>query len=87
VFFGRRNLKNYLSHKRMCSDHGTWGMMTAAAHNFGIVIHYTTLAAASAELRDAGFTEEPIVFESGSGHRVISSAGSHAWWFHLVVRG
>jgi SAM-dependent methyltransferase len=83
----RRNVNNYRAHHHMCSDHGSWGVMTAAAHNFGIVIHYTTLEAELAELRNAGFTSEPVVFESGAGRRVTAGSDtSRSWWFHVVAR-
>jgi ubiquinone/menaquinone biosynthesis C-methylase UbiE len=82
-----RNVKNYRANRHMCSDHGSWALMTAAAHNFGIVIHYTTLQAELAELRQAGFTSEPVVFESTRGQRVTTTSDtSRSWWFHVVVR-
>jgi SAM-dependent methyltransferase len=70
----RRNLRSYRAHRPSCEVHDDWAMMTAAAHNFGIVIHYTTKEAAQRELLDAGFAPEPLVFES-----------PRAWWFHFVA--
>ncbi len=82
-----RNVRNYRGNRALCVEHDDWSMMTAAAHNFGIVIHYTTLAEMLQELDDAGFAPDPVVFDNRTGRR-LHPADDHrdTWWFQIVAR-
>ena len=67
-------------------DAGEWSMMNAGAHHFGIVIHYTTLAHAVAEVEAAGFQPEPEEYASSNGRRLaVDDETSDVWWFHLLA--
>jgi ubiquinone/menaquinone biosynthesis C-methylase UbiE len=82
-----RNTRNYRHHQPLCVEHEDWSMMTAAAHNFGIVIHYTSLAEIVRELRDAGFAPAPDVFDNRTGRRLAPDREhTRTWWFQIVAR-
>jgi len=62
-----------------------WAILNDLAHEYGIVIHYTTLRAASAELADAGFVDLEA-YDMISGARVTRAPETrHSWWLHLVA--
>jgi ubiquinone/menaquinone biosynthesis C-methylase UbiE len=88
VFLGMpRNIANYRRNRRLEVDAGTWAMKPAAAHNFGIVIHYTSLSEVLQELTDSGFATEPVVFDERTGTRLDATSNTkRTWWFHLVAR-
>ncbi len=87
IVSGRQNLENYRRGRRLHEDHGDWSMMTAMAHNFGIVIHYTTLDRQLRELSDHGYQPGPDVYENSVGRRVnVGDDTSGSWWFHLLAR-
>ena len=82
-----RNLRNYRQNEHLNADAGEWSMMNAAAHNFGIVIHYITLAEQFRELEAAGFQPNPLVFESRRGARVTPNDDTaRSWWFQLLAK-
>jgi SAM-dependent methyltransferase len=80
------NVRAYRRNRAYEEVHDGWAMRVAAAHGFGIVIHYTTLAAARAEAVQAGFAPDPAIFESDRGVRVAPNGASKAFWVHLVAR-
>jgi ubiquinone/menaquinone biosynthesis C-methylase UbiE len=87
VLSAPRNLANYRQYRPLQEDHGDWSMMNAMAHDFGIVIHYTTLSRQLAELVDHGFRPDPEIYESSTGRRVAVGEDTHEfWWFHLLAR-
>ena len=60
--------------------------MNAGAHNFGIVVMYTTMAETKRQLREAGFEVE-AVFDSTRGERVADGADTRdVFWFHYIAR-
>ncbi len=81
----RTNTNNYRKNSAMNQDFGGWSMMNAAAHNFGIVIHYTTLEQQRKELDEAGF-ETPTIFDSRGKQIHPDTASSTAWWFHFATQ-
>ena len=77
---------NYRRHSALNEAHDDWAIMTAAAHNFGIVIMYTSLAEQMRQLEAAGFKTEQV-FECVSGAAVADGADmSTAGWLHYVAR-
>jgi SAM-dependent methyltransferase len=78
-----------LNHRRLSQlneTHEDWSVMNAGAHDFGIVVIYTTLAGQLAQIREAGFECE-AVFDNVSGQAVPKGADtSDMWWFHYVAR-
>jgi len=80
------NLRNHLRHRGEQVTGDGWSVRNAAAHHFGLVIHYTTLEQELVELAANGF--EPIaVLESEHGRQVgPGDDTSPAWWLHFVAR-
>jgi SAM-dependent methyltransferase len=77
---------NYWRHRRLHRDGDGWAIRTAAAHDFGIVIIYTTLQEQKRQLAAAGFRTE-AVFDNESGKPVADDSDTRdVWWFHFVAR-
>ncbi|WP_341312381.1 class I SAM-dependent methyltransferase [Paraburkholderia sp. IMGN_8] len=76
---------NYMRNVRLNHDYGSYALKTAAAHNFGIVIVYTTLAEQRRQLAEVGFQSD-AVFGSCEGERIPDDVEtSSAWWFHFIA--
>lgn len=81
-----RSLMNHKRFSTMNETHESWSVMNAGAHEFGIVIMYTTLAEQKRQLREAGFECE-AVFDNKRGQAVPDGADTRdMWWFHYVAR-
>jgi len=79
-------LANHWRYKPLDETHGDWAIANAAAHDFGVVIVYTTLAAQKRQLQEAGFRCE-AVYDSTRGQVVADDADTRdIWWFHHVAR-
>ena len=79
------NMANHLRHRGQEVIGDGWSIRNAAAHHFGLVIHYTTLEHQLAELTAAGF--EPIeVRESEHGALVEPGTDPSSWWMQIVAR-
>lgn len=66
--------------------HEDWSVRNCGAHDFGIVIVYTTLAEQKRELQAAGFQVERV-FDNVTGELVTDSTDTRGvWWFHYVAR-
>jgi SAM-dependent methyltransferase len=77
---------NYMRNVKLNCDYGGYAVKTAAAHNFGIVIVYTTLHEQRRQLAQIGF-ERNAVFGSCQGNRIADDVeSSDAWWFHFIAR-
>ncbi|CAB3731797.1 hypothetical protein LMG24238_05814 [Paraburkholderia sediminicola] len=76
---------NYMRNIRLNRDYGGYALKTAAAHNFGIVIVYTTLAEQRRQLAEVGFQRD-VVFGSCDGDLIADDVEtSNAWWFHFIA--
>lgn len=81
-----RALMNHRRLRGMNETHETWSIMNAGAHDFGIVVMYTTLAETKRQLREAGFEVE-AVFDSTRGEPVGDGADTRdVFWFHYIAR-
>lgn len=81
-----RALRNHRKWRQVNEVHEDWALMNAGAHDFGIVVVYTSLTEQKRQLREAGFVVE-AVFDSATGALVNEGDDtSKAWWFHYVVR-
>jgi ubiquinone/menaquinone biosynthesis C-methylase UbiE len=79
-------LRNHRRYSVLNEEHDSWSVMNCAAHDFGIVIVYTTLAEQKRQLEAAGFTRE-IVLDNIAGRPVADGADTRdIAWFHHVVR-
>lgn len=80
------DVANHWRNRRLHRDGEGYGVRTAAAHHFGIVIVYATLQEQKRELIEAGFRCE-AVFDNVSGRRVADADEvGDVWWFHFVAR-
>lgn len=78
--------RNHHRLRTLNHDAGEWSMMNAAAHHFGIVIHYTTLAHALDEVAASGFDADPEVYGSSDGRPVrVGDDTRDVWWFQVVA--
>jgi SAM-dependent methyltransferase len=76
---------NYVRNARLNRDYGGYAIKTAAAHNFGIVIVYTTLPEQRRQLAEIGFQSD-AVFGSCEGNRIADDVDtSDAWWLHFIA--
>jgi SAM-dependent methyltransferase len=81
-----RAILNHRRNKAMNETHDSWSVMNAGAHDFGIVVMYTTLAEQKRQLALAGFDCE-AVFDNATGRRVNDGEPTReSWWFHYVAR-
>jgi SAM-dependent methyltransferase len=80
-----RAMLNHRKLRAMNETHDGWSVMNAGAHNFGIVVMYTTLAEQKRQLLEAGFDCE-CVFDSTRGEPVQDGTPTRdVWWFHYVA--
>ncbi|AXF07806.1 methyltransferase family protein [Paraburkholderia sp. GV068] len=76
---------NYIHNVKLNRDYGGYAVKTAAAHNFGIVIVYTTLAEQRRQLAQIGLQCD-AVFDSCAGNRISDGVeNSGACWFHFIA--
>ena len=81
-----RSWTNHQKYRALNETHDGWSIMNAGAHDFGIVVMYTTLAEQKRQLREAGFACE-AVFDSTRGKPVPDGADTRdVCWFHYVAR-
>ncbi|RKP46250.1 class I SAM-dependent methyltransferase [Pararobbsia silviterrae] len=76
---------NYLRHSRGNRDFGGYAIAVGAAHNFGIMIVYMTLAEQKRQLEALGL-ELDIVFGSTDAQPISPDSDSNAWWLHFIAR-
>ncbi|WP_027798924.1 class I SAM-dependent methyltransferase [Paraburkholderia dilworthii] len=76
---------NYVRNVKLNRDYGGYAVKTAAAHNFGIVIVYTTLGEQRRQLAQIGLQCD-VVFGSSDGNPIADDVeDSDAWWFHFIA--
>jgi SAM-dependent methyltransferase len=81
------NALNWARMQKMTERGPGWAVAPLAAHAFGILAHYTTLAHQIDELAEAGFDPEPAVFaSSGPSPRLrVGDDTRDVGFFHLVT--
>lgn len=77
---------NYRRYRHRHRDGDGWAIRTAAAHNFGIVIVYTTMREQKRLLAANGFRTEAVFSDSAGESLTDASDTSETWWFHFVAR-
>lgn len=81
-----RAVHNYRRLRALNEIHDDWAIMNCAAHDFRIVVVYTTLKEQKRQLAAAGFRTE-IVFDSIDGEPVTDTTPTQdSWWFHYLAR-
>jgi SAM-dependent methyltransferase len=56
---------NWWKGRRLVEDHGDWGIGRFSPHDFGLVIHFTTLADITSALAAAGLRAEVVYTDQG----------------------
>ena len=78
--------RNHSRNRKLGETHAAWSIQNCSAHDFGIVVMYTSLAEQVRQLQDAGFTVEQVLSsETGQVVHDEDSARS-ACWLHYVAR-
>lgn len=81
-----RSWRNYRRHQVFNEIHDEWAIMNCPAHEFGIVIMYTTLGEQRRQLEAAGFKVE-LVLDNVRGQPVAVDANTREiGWFHYIAR-
>jgi SAM-dependent methyltransferase len=81
-----RAIRNHLRLRAANEEHEEWALRNCGAHDFGLLVVYTTLAEQRRQLQQAGFEVE-AVFDSQHGKPVMPGQDtSGIWWFHSVAR-
>lgn len=82
-----RRLRNYLQGKKSWHEADGWCMAPISTHDFTLVMHYISLQSALAELRQAGFAADPIVYDCGEGQTLAPTADTkHIFYFQILAR-
>ncbi|HTJ95789.1 MAG TPA: class I SAM-dependent methyltransferase [Pararobbsia sp.] len=77
-------LYNYRRYSPANRHYGGYATAVCAAHNFGIVIVYTTLAEQRRQLEQLGLQLE-AVFGSTDAQPISPDGDSDAWWLHCIA--
>lgn len=78
--------RNHSRNRKLGETHEAWSIQNCSAHDFSIVVMYTTLSEQVRQLQDAGFTVEQVLSsETGLSVHDEDSARS-ACWLHYVAR-
>jgi len=81
---GMRAVRNWRRLRGQFLDEGDWGLAPFAAHEFGLVTHFVTLAGARAELDEHGFTLDAVV-PCDRAVPLDTDEGTDTLYFHLVA--
>jgi SAM-dependent methyltransferase len=82
-----RTISNHARNSKLGFDGAGYSIKNAAAHDHGILIHYTSLANQLADLERAGFLAGATVTSNLNGQPVeLGDDVSNAWWFHFLAR-
>jgi SAM-dependent methyltransferase len=81
-----RSWRNYRRHQLLNEIHEDWAIMNCPAHEFGIVIMYTTLSEQTRQLDAGGFKVE-LVLDCVRGQPVTGDTDTRdVSWFHYIAR-
>jgi len=77
---------NHLHGLPLASDNGDVAVDNLSAHNFALIVVFTSLGTQIRELHDTGFVAEAIF--TPDGERVAPGVADHteASWHHFVAR-
>jgi SAM-dependent methyltransferase len=81
-----RAIRNHLRLRAANEEHEDWALRNCGAHDFGLLVVYTSLAEQQRQLQEAGFEVE-AVFDSQRGQPVTPDLDTRdVWWFLSVAR-
>ena len=79
----RRRLSEWWCMRNTVEDHGDWGMGPLGGPGSGLLMHWSTPAATSRELAEAGL--QAVAFFDTSGKRLADGEDATSWCFHIVT--
>lgn len=80
-----RGYRNYLSDRLSPRDEGDWAIGRLRAHEFGLVVHFTSLAGIRQEVTGSGF--ELVRIFTNAGETVdVAGDETDAQFYEVVVR-
>ncbi len=86
ALFASASFLNHRRHRRLNREFEGYSIRNAAAHNFGIVIVYTTFEEQKRQLASVGFRTE-AVYDNEAGRLVDEGTPKEKiFWFHFVAR-
>jgi ubiquinone/menaquinone biosynthesis C-methylase UbiE len=62
-----------------------WRITSSGAHDFGLVVHYTTASALQAELRASGFAGAIELWDDRAGLPAGQARPQRQWWYFNVL--
>jgi SAM-dependent methyltransferase len=78
--------RNHRRNRKLGETHEAWSIQNCSAHDFGIVVMYTSLTEQVRQLQGAGFTVEQVL-SSDTGRPVHDEESARsACWLHYVAR-
>jgi len=78
---------NRTRYAKLNQEEEDFSILNDVAHDYGIVVYYTSLAAQLRKLEEAGFEPGAVAFENATGKQVTDRDDtSNVWWFHFVAR-
>ena len=81
----RTSMTNYHESIAMKEVGADWMITSSGAHDFGLVVHYTTVSALQAELRASGFAGAIELWDDRAGLPVGRARPQRQWWYFNVL--
>jgi SAM-dependent methyltransferase len=81
----RTSMANYRSSVALNERGPDWTVTVSGAHEFGLVVHYTTASAVQSELRDAGFDGAIELWDDREGLPAGEARPQRRWWYFNIV--
>ena len=81
----RTAMTNYRESVAMTEVGPDWMVTSSGAHDFGLVVHYTTASALEAELRASGFDGAIELWDDRAGLPAGRARPQRLWWYFNVL--
>jgi len=81
----RTSMTNYRASVAMNEVGPDWMITSSGAHDFGLVVHYTSESALQAELRASGFAGSIELWDDRAGLPVGRARPQRLWWYFNVL--
>jgi len=78
-------MTNYRESVAMTEVGPDWMVTSSGAHDFGLVVHYTTASALEAELRASGFDGAIELWDDRAGLPAGRARPQRLWWYFNVL--
>lgn len=80
-----RELVNWFRVQRRSTKGPDWHEGPMSAHQFGLLIHFTTLAGIRREMAEHGFKVDCIIGSDRGEILPEESNTSDDWWYHVIA--